>query len=104
MRNTAMNNSQYFIAKDYLRAFDLKNIFHKYVVIYSQLHCRDGDDPLSNKDRNELDLKLLEAMNEMTLLVLKMKESKQEKAEQGNGLFSTVHSARPGTIIAQQIN
>jgi hypothetical protein len=81
MRNTAMINSQNFIAKDYLRAFDLKNIFHKYVVIYSQLHCHDSKEPLSNKDRYELNLKLQDAMNEMTLLVLKMKESKPEKLE-----------------------
>ena len=27
-----MDNSQYFVAKDYLRAFDLKNLFHEYVV------------------------------------------------------------------------
>jgi hypothetical protein len=104
MRNTAMNKSQYFIAKDYLRAFDLKNIFHKYVVIYAQLHCREGDDPLSNKDRNELNLKLQEAMNEMTLLVLKMKESKQQKAELANDMLPAVHTTKTSTNIAQQIN
>jgi hypothetical protein len=71
-----MVNSQYFIAKDYLRAFDLKNLFHKYVVIYSQLNYPDGEEPLSNKDRHELTLKLDEAMNEITLQVLKMKETK----------------------------
>jgi len=71
-----MVNSQYFIAKDYLRAFDLKNLFHKYVVIYSQLNYPDGDEPLTNKDRHELTLKLEEAMNEITLKVLKMKETK----------------------------
>jgi hypothetical protein len=91
MRNTAMNNSQYFIAKDYLRAFDLKNIFHKYVVIYAQLHCQSIEEPLSNKDRYDLNLKLQEAMNEMTLLVLKMKESKQEKVEPGKDMHPTVH-------------
>jgi|GEM_PF-3909136 hypothetical protein len=70
-----MVNSHYFIAKDYLRAFDLKNLFHKYVVIYSQLYYPDGNEPLSNKDRHELTVKLEEAMNEISLQVLKMKDT-----------------------------
>jgi hypothetical protein len=90
MRNIAMDNSQCFIAKDYLRAFDLKNLFHKYVVIYSQLHCRDSAEPLSSKDRYELNLKLQEAMSEMTMLVLKMKESKSEKVEIEKALIPKV--------------
>ena len=73
-----MDNSQYFIAKDYLRAFDLKNLFHEYVVIYSQINYPDGEEPLSKKDRYELTLKLEETMNKITLLVLKMKEAKPE--------------------------
>jgi hypothetical protein len=81
-----MDSSQCFIAKDYLRAFDLKNLFHKYVVIYSQIHCQESTEPLSNKDRHELNLKLQETMNEMTLLVLKMKESKREKVVLENRL------------------
>jgi hypothetical protein len=71
-----MVNSHYFIAKDYLRAFDLKNLFHKYVVIYAQLHYPDDNEPLSNTDRHELTLQLEEAMHEITLQVLKMKETK----------------------------
>lgn len=72
-----MNTDQCFIAKDYLRAFDLKNLFHKHVVYYTHLHHHDSTEPLSSKDRHELSLKLDETMNEITLLVLKMKESKQ---------------------------
>jgi hypothetical protein len=66
--------NHHFIANDYLRAFDLKEIFAKYAVYYSNLHY--PDEPLSGKDRHELNLKLEEAMNEMTVLVLKMKERK----------------------------
>ncbi len=94
MRNIAMDNNQCFIAKDYLRAFDLKNLFHKYVVIYSQLHCRESAEPLSGKDRHELNLKLQEAMNEMTLLVLKMKESKSEKAGMDKALLPKVNATQ----------
>ncbi len=99
-----MKNSQYFIAKDYLRAFDLKNIFHKYVVIYAQLHCHDHEDLLSNKDRYELNLQLNEAMNEMNLLVLKMKESKQDKVELGKDVLPTVHATKKPVNFAQSIN
>ena len=71
----ASNN---FIAKDYLRAFDLKNLFHKYVVFYSQLHYPDSQEPLSSKDRHDLNFKLQETMNEMSVLVLRMKEAKPD--------------------------
>ena len=69
-----MATNHHFIAKDYLRAFDLKEIFAKYAVYYSNLHY--PSEPLSSKDRSELMLKLEDATNEMTLLVLKMKETK----------------------------
>ena len=77
-----MDNSQYFVAKDYLRAFDLKNLFHEYVVIYSQINFPDGEVALSKKDRYELTLKLEETMNKITLLVLKMKEPKSENGSE----------------------
>ena len=65
-----------FIAKDYLRAFDLKSLFVRYTVYYSKLNYPDGDEPLSSKDRHELTLKIQETLNDMSLLVLKMKETK----------------------------
>ena len=73
-----MVTSSNFIAKDYLQAFDLKNLFHKYVACYTQLNYPNSEESLSGKDRHDLTVKLQEAMNEMTLLVLKMKESKPE--------------------------
>ena len=71
-----MAANHHFIANEYLRAFDLKEIFAKYAVYFASLHY--PDEPLSSKDRHELTLKLEEAMNEMTLLVLKMKEPKSD--------------------------
>ena len=71
-----MTASQCFIAKDYPRAFELKNLFHKYVVYFSHLNYADGEEPLSSKERHELTFKLQETLNEMSLRVLKMKESK----------------------------
>ena len=73
-----MDAKSCFIAKDYLRAFDLKNLFHKYVVLYTQLNYSESAVPLSSKDRHELTLKLQETMNEISLLVLRMKESKTD--------------------------
>ena len=91
---TAMNNNQYFIAKDYLRAFELKNLFHKYVVIYSQLYYPDGETQLSNKDRYELTLKLDESMNEITLLAMKMKESKQSTEVISKTVVTGINAAK----------
>jgi len=71
--------NHHFIAKDYLRAFELKEIFAKYAVYFTNLHY--PSEPLSNKDRLELTLKLEEAMNEMTIQVLKMKEPKQNNGQ-----------------------
>jgi hypothetical protein len=74
-----MTANHNFIASNYLRAFDLKEIFAKYAVIYSNLHY--PSEPLSSQNRNDLTLKLEAAMNEMTLLVLKMKEPKPDSEE-----------------------
>lgn len=68
-----MNTSQHFIAQDYFHAFDLKSLFIKYTVIYSQLHYPDSDEPLSVKNRHDLGNQLHAVMDEMTLLVLNMK-------------------------------
>ena len=89
-----MDNSQNFIAKDYLRAFDLKNLFHEYVVIYSQINYPDGDEPLSKKDRYELTLKLEETMNNITLLVLKMKETKAENGSLKKAILPALSSTK----------
>ena len=71
-----MNTSQHFIAQDYLHAFDLKSLFIKYTVIYSQLHYPDGNEPLSAKNRHDLGNQLQDVMNEMNLLVLNKKNFK----------------------------
>ena len=72
--------NHHFIANDYLRAFELKNLFSQYAVYYSNLHYQEGE-ALSSKDRHDLTLKLEETMNEMSLLVLKMKESKPDTGD-----------------------
>lgn len=71
-----MNDSQYFIAKDYHRASNLKNQFQKYVDLFTQLNYPNGEKPLSITDRQELSLKLEDATNDMQLHVLKLKEAK----------------------------
>jgi hypothetical protein len=72
-RNTKIDTGQYFIAQDYLRSFDLKELFVKHTVIFSELHFHEGDEPLSSKQRDELTAGLHDVMNEMTLLVLSKK-------------------------------
>ena len=79
-----MTASQHFIAKDYPRAFELKKLFHKYVVYFSQLNYADSKEPLSSKERHELTFKLQETTNEMSLLVLKMKELKSDSEALNN--------------------
>lgn len=71
-----MNDSQYFIAKDYHRASNLKNQFQKYVDLFTQLNYPNSEKPLSITDRQELSLKLEDATNDMQLHVLKLKETK----------------------------
>ena len=78
--------NHHFIANDYLRAFDLKNLFAKYVVYYSNLHYPDSPEPLSSKERHDLTLKLEEVMNEMSLLVLKMKDFKPDTDDLKNSI------------------
>ena len=80
--------NHHFIAKDYLRAFELKETFAKYSVYYTNLHY--PSEPLSNRDRFELTTKLEETMNEMSVQVLKMKEPKRhaDKLARGNQKLS----------------
>jgi hypothetical protein len=71
-----MSANPHFIANEYLRAFDLKEIFARYAVYYSNLHY--PSESLSSKSSHEITLKLEETMIEMTVLVLKMKASKSD--------------------------
>ena len=95
-----MDNGQYFIAKDYLRAFDLKSLFVKYSVIYSQIHYPDSNEPLSSKFRQELSSQLQDVMNEMTLLVLSKKNAKSRQlyAPEAFDTKSLVSKAPPLTM------
>jgi hypothetical protein len=65
-------NHQCF-SNDYLRVFDLKEIFAEYSICYSGLHS--PIEPLSSEKRHELTLKLSQIKCEMTMLVLHMKGS-----------------------------
>ncbi len=77
-----MDTGQYFIAPDYLRAFDLKELFVKHTVIFSELHFHEGDEPLSSKQRDELTTQLQDVMNEMNILVLRKKNSNAQYLNQ----------------------
>lgn len=65
-----------FIAKDYSHSLALQNRFQEYVALFTRLNFQDGAETLSSKDRNELSLQLEHAYNEITLIVLKLKQSK----------------------------
>lgn len=65
-----------FIAKDYPHSLALQNRFKEYVALFTQLNFHEGAEVLSSKDRNELNLKLEQAYNEITLIVLKLKQTK----------------------------
>ena len=73
-----MAASKYFVANDYDLAFNLQKLFHEYVALYTKLNYPDNGNEISNKERRELDLKLLDAVNEMSLLVMKMKRFKSD--------------------------
>ncbi|MEI7843758.1 MAG: hypothetical protein WCI39_12100, partial [Gallionellaceae bacterium] len=92
-RNTEMDTDQYFIAKDYLREFDLKELFVKHTVIFSELHFHEGDEPLSSKQRDVLTSQLQDVMNEMTLLVLRKKNSNAQYLNQ-------TKSRKPGVLTS----
>ncbi len=89
-----MDAKSRFIANDYLRAFDLKNLFHKYVVLYTQLNYSENSEPLPSKDRHELTIKLQETMNEISLLVLRMKESKADIDESNEADIKSMNSRK----------
>jgi hypothetical protein len=70
--------ASYFVAHDYDLAFNLQNLFHEYVSLYTKLHYPDNKDELFNKERRELNMKLRKSSSQMALLVLKMKELKSD--------------------------
>lgn len=65
-----------FIAQDYSHSLALQKRFQEYVALFTQLNFHDGTETLSSKDRNELNLQLEQAYNEITLIVLKLKQTK----------------------------
>lgn len=70
--------SSKFIANEYHLAFNLQKCFHKYVALYTQLHYPEHPESISNKDRQELALKLQEAIYEISLSALELKQCKSE--------------------------
>ena len=65
-----------FIANDYDLAFNMQNLFHEYVGMYTKLHYPDPKNALTNAERRELTLKLQESINDMALLAIRKKNFK----------------------------
>jgi hypothetical protein len=70
--------SSYFIANDYDLAFNLQKHFHEYVALYTKLHYPESKNTVSHKERCEIILRLQEAVKEIALLGMKMKQFKTE--------------------------
>lgn len=68
----------YFVANDPDLEFNLQKLFHDYVALYLKLYFPESKNALSHATRRELILKLQEAVNEMALLVAKMKRFKSD--------------------------
>lgn len=83
-----------FIAKDYPHSLALQNRFKEYVELFAQLNCSDSAETLSGKDRHELNLKLEQAYNEITLIVLKLKQTKPLPAVSAMSGMSAIGAAK----------
>ena len=70
--------SRYLVTNDSDLEFNLQKLFHDYVALYVKLHFPDSRNAVSHAARRELILKLQKAVNEMALLVSKMKRFKSE--------------------------
>lgn len=90
--------SSYFIANDYDLAFNLNKLFHDYVALYTKLHYPESKRAISNIERRELNLKLQQAVNEITLIAMKMKQFKSDSdteiVEHPN--YQTISAAKRG--------
>jgi competence transcription factor ComK len=62
-----------FISNDYDLAFTLQKLFHEYVAVYTKLNFSDSQNSVSNAERRELNAKVQDYLNEINLLVMKMK-------------------------------
>jgi hypothetical protein len=95
--------SSYFIANDYDLAFNLNKLFHDYVALYTKLHYPENKRAISNTERRELNLKLQEAVNKITLLAMKMKQFKSDAELVEYPNYQTISSAKRSNRITMRI-
>jgi len=93
--------SRYFIAQDYDLAFKLQNLFHEYVGLYTRLHYPDSKNPASNLERRELAMKVQDAMNDITLLALQMKQFNSDVEVEQCPDQLTISASKQSNRIAQ---
>lgn len=70
--------SSNFLANDYHLAFNLQKAFYEYVELYTQLHYPENLESISTKERQEMNLKVQEAINKISLVALEMKQCNSE--------------------------
>ena len=86
--------NNYFVANDYDLAFNLQNLFHEYVTLYTKLHYPENQYDVSNKERRELTYKLQESTHAMALIVTKMKRFKSGTETLNKANHQTVDAAK----------
>lgn len=68
-----MTTNSYFVAKDYDLTLRLQELFLEYAALNTQIHNARSSKAVMNEKSLELSLKLKETVNEIGLLVMKMK-------------------------------
>jgi len=83
-----------FIAEDYQQAFTLQKLFHDYVALFTELRNPESNAAISEKDRQEQKAKVQEKLNEINLLVLKMKQAKSGEESATRSFIPTINASK----------
>ncbi len=68
-----MTTNSYFVARDYDLTLRLQELFLEYAALNTKIHNARSSKDVMNEKNLELSLKLKETVNEIGLLVMKMK-------------------------------
>jgi hypothetical protein len=89
-----------FVVNDSDLAFNVQMLFHDYVATYKKLHYPDSKNAISNAERRELASKMQGSINEINLLVLKMKRFQPDTEIVTYNSHQTISASRQSSRIS----
>jgi len=96
-----MTTNNHFSSKDYDLTLRLQELFLAYTELNAKIHDARSSKDVMNEENLELSLKLKEAVNEIGLLVMKMKQLQADTKIAKNPAHQTLSASKRGNRVQQ---